>query len=182
MQGVFVIGSLCQCCCDCLFRHVLLLVYGLLFNMLLNVCLRKVLCWFGGWFVNVVLIVCLSMACAGLFFGCVAYGFAVQCVCDWLFRQCELCCFLRICRCYCVSLLRKVFVMCWLVFKVVVIVCLSKVSCQCWVGFPTLLRLFVHVRVCVSFRLDVKVLVIGCSNTNFNNLWVVVSRLLCLPM
>ncbi len=73
-------------------------------------------------------------------------------------------------------------VMCWLVFKVVVIVCLSKVSCQCWVCFPTLLRLFVHVRVCVSFRLDVKVLVIGCSNTICINLWVVVSRLLCLPM
>jgi hypothetical protein len=74
-----------------------------------------------------------------------------------------------------------VLVLGW-VFNVVVFVGLGIVLCLCWVGFPTLLCLFVHVRVCVSFRLDVKVLVIGCSNTNFNNLWVVVSRLLCLPM
>ena len=72
--------------------------------------------------------------------------------------------------------------MCWLVFKFVVIVGLGMVLCLFWVGFPTLLCLFVQVRVCVSFRLDVKVLVIGCSNTICINLWVVVSRLLCLPM
>mgnify|MGYP002809811078 CR=1 FL=1 len=85
--------------------------------------------------------------------------------------------------CYCVCLLKHgyVLVLCW-VFHVVVFVCLGMVVCLFWVVFPMLLCLFVHVRVCVSFRLDVKVLVIGCSDTNFNNLWVVVSRLLCLPM